>query len=416
MSVEAHFQNQTIDSFSPFSEREMERVLALNELGLDYSEMDQAFAGLTKLAAKIAGTSSSMINFIDVFTQWSVASYGMHLRQSPREKSICEYTIMEENAGGMEVNDLSMDERFKDRFYVAESPYLKYYFGIPLKVDDRPPIGALCVIHEDDRSLDAEKKEMLAMIAGEIVSKIKMRQALAMLRRQAQESNDIKNKVAHDIRGPIAGIIGLAEIIQMQAEDKIPEEVLSYIGLIQKSANSLLELADEILLASQDSDRENRKLKDCEFTLSILEAKLLNLFGPQAITKHVNLTVEIISDRCEIPFPKTNILQILGNLISNSIKFTPEGGTVTVVFDLQIQDRSKVLKVKVKDSGIGMSQEKIEGILTGKAISSAGTCGEKGFGFGLNLVHHLVRNLNGQMLIQSAPGQGSEFDISLPFS
>ena len=400
----------------PVPTNEMERLLALNELELDYSDLDHCFADLTRLAAKIAGTSISMISLIDTFTQWSVAPYGIEIRQTPREQSVCQYTILEENSGGMEVNDLSSDERFKDRSYVAEFPYLKYYFGIPLKINDNLQVGSLCVMHDDYKNLSIDQKEMLEIIAIQIVNRIKIKHSLGVLKRQIQEANAAKNNVAHDIRGPLGGIIGLAEIIQIQG-DTIPlEELLSYVSLIEKSGRSVLDLTGEILSASQDLQGINIGPEDHEFMLPTLKAKILDMFGPQAMAKQISLIVNISPIYYEIPFPKTNILQILGNLISNSIKFTAAGGRVEVNLDMEILERQKNLKITVKDSGIGMSLEKIEEILKGSASSSDGTFGEKGYGFGLNLVNQLVTKLKGQMLIKSARGEGAEFELILPFS
>lgn len=411
MYTENHFQKQTIDQKSPFPANEMERLLALSELDLDYYDLDKSLADLTKLAAKVAGTSISVVNLIDSYTQWSVSSFGLDAKQNSREDSVCQYTILEENSGGFEVNDLSADKRFSDKVYVTESPYLRYYFGVPLKVRDDLSLGALCVLHDDEKKLSPEKKEMLEIIAGEVVNRIKTHFEIANLNRKVQETNSIKNRLAHDIRGPIGGIIGLAEIIQIQGNENKMEEVLDFIGLIQKSGKSVLELADEILSSSMTSHRNPKK---SEFTLLTLKEKVLDMFGPQAITKNVELTVDTSDLMSEIPFPKNKILQILGNLISNSIKFTPEGGKVEVCLDMEMSDLEKILKLKVKDNGVGISQEKITEILKGGTESSAGTSGEKGFGFGLNLVHHLVTGLNGRMLLKSEQGNGVEFELIIP--
>lgn len=410
MSGEKRADSQLIDLKFPIPENELERLLALNELELDYSDLDRSFADLTKLAAKIAGTSISVVNLIDTFTQWSVASFGLDLQQTPREESVCQYTIMEENSGGFEVNDLTTDWRFKDKAFVTESPYLKYYFGIPLKIRDNLPIGSLCVVHDDYKDLSDEKKEMLEILAREIVDRIKVRHTMHKLTNRVQECTTIKNNLAHDIRGPLGGIVGLAEIIQIQGNENTLEEVLNYISMIQKSGKSVLDLADEILSVHRVSSTP----KDHEFTLATLEDRLEALFGPQAMTKDVKLLFQTTDQHAQIPFPKTNILQILGNLISNSIKFTPGGGQVQVFLDMEISDRVRMLHLKVKDSGVGMSNEKIEQILKGKAVSSGGTSGERGYGFGLSLVHQLVTKLNGRMLLKSEPGQGAEFELILP--
>lgn len=401
----------------PIPANEMERLLALSEFDLDYTDLEKSFSDLTKLAAKVAGTHISLVNLIDSFTQWSVSSFGLDIKQIPREKSVCQYTIMPENANGFEVKDLSKDERFKDRDFVVQSPCLKYYYGIPLKLNDEIYLGALCVLDQEYKELSAEKKEMLEIIAGEVVNRIKIHYAIAKLKIKVQESTNVKNRVAHDIRGPIGGIIGLAEIIQAQGDDNKLEEVLGFISLIQKSGKSILELADEILTQNFDlSGQTKRAPKDHEFTLLTLQDKLLDMFNPQAITKKVELQVSATSPHSEIPFPKNKILQILGNLISNSIKFTGEGGKVEVMLDMKVTDETKVLYLKVKDNGVGIPQEKITKILEGGTSSSNGTSGEKGYGFGLKLVNHLIKGLNGKLLLTSMVGQGAEFELILPLA
>lgn len=402
-------QNQPIPS------NEMERLLALSEFDLEYLDLDKSFADLTKLAAKVAGTTVSLINLIDSFTQWSISSYGIALRQMPRAESVCQHTIMEENSDGFEVKDLSKDERFKDTPIVTDSTHLKYYFGIPLKVNADVAIGALCVLHDDYKSLSTEKKEMLEIIAAEVVNRIKIHHTILNLKKSVQEANSAKNKVAHDIRGPIGGIIGLAEIIQMQGNSIKLEEVMDFIALIQKSGKSVLELADEILSHNLDLAKpDKRKPKDHEFTLLTLKSKLDDMFNPQALTKNIVLEVFPNPPYAEIPFPKNKVLQLLGNLISNAVKFTPVGGKINVMLDMGVLDEQKILRFKVKDTGVGISPEKIAEIMNGQAISSIGTSGEKGFGFGLNLVQHLVKGLKGRLLVRSEPDEGTEFELIIP--
>lgn len=418
MTYENKSKSEIIDQNPPIPANELERLIALGEFDLDYLDLDNSFSDLTKLAAKVAGTSISLINLIDSFTQWSVSSYGIDIKQMPREESVCQYTILEENRKGFEIQNLSDDDRFKERSYVVGSPNLKYYFGIPLIVDNGVSLGALCVLHDDYKNLSAEKKEMLEIIAGEVVNRIRIHYAVANLKKKVQESNSIKNRVAHDIRGPIGGIIGLAEIIQMQGDSNKLEEVLEFIALIQKSGKSVLELADEILSQNFGTAAKaaKRAPNDQEFTLSTLKSKIEDMFNPQAITKQISLEVNATPPFEEIPFPKNKILQILGNLISNSIKFTPIGGTVEVLLDMDVLNEQRILKFKVKDTGVGIAQQKIEEILNGGTTSSNGTSGEIGFGFGIHLVQHLVQSLKGRLVVTSELGKGAEFELAIPIA
>ena len=402
---------KSIESIIP--ENEMERLMALSELDLDFLGLENSLSDLTKLAAKIAGTKVSIVNLIDHFTQWSVSSSGAETGQIPREDSICQYTILNPSQTDFEVKDLSADERFSDKGYVRDNPNYRYYYGIPLKISPDVSLGALCVLDTDYKDLSPEKKEMLSIIAKEVVNRLKIYKAIEGLQKRVHETQQVKNRVAHDIRGPLGGIIGLAEIIQAQGNQNKLDEVLEFISLIQKSGKSLLELADEIL--SQDygpgKDKAPRKPTDAEFTLNSLKTKMLSMFEPQAFVKNIDLNVQVDSPNAEVPFPKNKILQILGNLVSNSIKFTPEGGKIEVLCDMEIIGNDKILLFEVKDSGAGMSQEKIDEILSGEGTSTTGSAGETGFGFGLKLVFHLVQGLNGKVELNSTLGGGTQFKV-----
>lgn len=388
----------------------MERLLSLSEFDLDYTEHKDSFKDLAKLAAKVTGTEVSLVNLIDSYTQWSISGHGLEIEQMPREDSVCQYTIIDGEY--FEVEDLRTDERFRDKFYVTDGPRLRYYYGIPLKVSDDHNIGALCVLDKNVKELTPEKVELLKIIADEILSRLKDLKVIGKLKSKLAEASEIQKKVAHDIRGPLSGIIGLAQFISEQGEANQIEEVLEFINLIHKSGRSILELADEIL--SADKNDHKPISNGADFNLLIFKDKIERLFIPQARNKNILLTVKTPSESERIPFARNKLLQITGNLISNAIKFTPAGGYVDVDLSLELNDHVNILQIQVKDSGVGIDEKGIEKILKGNSASTTGTIGEAGFGFGLALVKHLIETLKGSIKIYSKPGEGTIFEVRLP--
>ncbi|WP_269801005.1 sensor histidine kinase [Gracilimonas amylolytica] len=99
------------------------------------------------------------------------------------------------------------------------------------------------------------------------------------------------------------------------------------------------------------------------------------------------------------------------------MKFTPDGGMVKVQQKLKIDEESENARLLflVEDTGMGISEDKIQDILKGEASSTSGTKGESGYGFGLPLVKHLIYKLNGTLDISSEVGKGTLFKIGLPF-
>ncbi|WDF55190.1 GAF domain-containing sensor histidine kinase [Mucilaginibacter sp. KACC 22063] len=394
----------------PLPKNEMERLIQLAGFDLDYSDLSVNFKDLTKLAAKVAGTDVSLVNLIDSYTQWTVANHGLDVDQMSRADSVCQYTITEDDH--FEVEDLTADERFNDKFYVTHGPKLKYYYGVPLKSDGKN-IGALCVLDTDRKKLTPEKTEMLKLIANEVMNRLNTLKALDNLQKEAKEASENTRRIAHDIRGPLGGIIGLAQIIKEQGNENNMEEVLEFITLIHKSGHSILELADEILTTHKNAQPEV-KLAANSYNLLLLKEKLLKLYAPQALNKDVRFTVNIAPPNESVAFSKNKLLQIIGNLISNAIKFTPAGGAVSVTLNLLTGQAHNTLEIIVQDSGVGMDQDKVDTILNGVGETTIGTGGEKGYGFGLALVKHLVDSLKGSLYVVSSPGKGTDFTLKLP--
>ncbi|MDX5480003.1 MAG: GAF domain-containing sensor histidine kinase, partial [Cyclobacteriaceae bacterium] len=365
---------------------------------------------LSKLASGIAGTEISLVNLIGPNTQWTVSSFGIEIQQMPREDSVCQYTILGQEA--FEVRDLSADYRFKDKFYVAEDPCLKYYFGIPLINSEGMALGALCVMDKKTKQLTDDQRYQLKLLAKEVVERLEEKKQLNQVQQQYDKLRLSHKKVAHDIRGPLGGILGLAEMIESDINGISNKEILEFLTLIKKSSKNLLELSDELM--HQNTVSYPNGNADQDLTLQDLKRKLEGLYSVQAIQKQVGLSVQVHGENVNVPFQKSKILQIAGNLISNAIKFTPSLGTVKVTLEIIDYENQGILCLSVKDSGVGIKADQIELILNGKSESSDGTEGEQGYGFGLNLVKYLVDTLEGELLIDSSEGAGTHVKVHLP--
>jgi signal transduction histidine kinase len=391
----------------PMPSNEFDRLLNLAEYNIDFTDIESNFKELNKLAASIAGTDISLVNLIDTYTQWTVSSHGLEIKQMPRKESVCQYTITE---GKMfEVSDLSLDPRFKDFSYVSGDLKLRYYCGVPLTTSEGFNIGALCVMHTEPHQLSGEKIEHLRILADEVVNRLKALKTIEKLKATVKESSYTQKKILHDVRGPIAGIVGLADIILDQGYDNDMEEVLEYMVLIKNGGNSVIQLANEALSA----EVENELIPEGIFNLSILKEKLNQLYQPPAINKDISLTIVTTEETEFVQISKLNLLQITGNLISNSIKFTPPGGAIFVDLKLEVEDLVNLLHIRVTDTGIGLVQSQIDKILDGGGDTTVGTEGEEGFGFGLMMVKKLIDSTHGELKIYSTPGEATTFEVTL---
>ncbi|MBS7564834.1 GAF domain-containing sensor histidine kinase [Mucilaginibacter sp. Bleaf8] len=392
------------------AQTEMERIKALADYNLSYDELKSQFNDLTLLASQIAATPISLVNLIDAYNLWTIGAQGIDLSITDREETVCQYTIQEPES--LEVENLADDPRFSQRGYVTNGG-LRYYFGVPLITPEGHAIGSLCIFDSQMRHLSVDQKSMLKTLGETIVYRLESIKQIELLKTKNRKLENEKRMVAHDIRGPVSGIIGLAKVVTEQGEDNDMEEVLEFMKLIEQSGNSVLELASDIL--NSDSQATPANVAPEHLTNLIgLKDKVAHLFTPRVKDKGIDFQINLSPDTNLVPFAKGKLQQIIGNLVSNAIKFTPVGGRVTLNMDYKYAEPHPLLELSVIDTGVGMSAEKVNEILNGGLQSTTGTSGEIGYGLGLGLVKQLVAEYGGHFALTSLQGSGSAFKVTLP--
>lgn len=384
---------------------EFARIKKLSEFDLDYRNLQKEFQSLVELAAHIAGTHISLINLIDSHSQWTVSSYCYKLFEMDREDSICQFTIQSESS--VEILRLDKDTRFNDKPYVKDDGF-KYYLGIPLKVRTGENIGALCVIDHEEKNLSEEKKKLLRIVADEIVKKLEYKMKWDSLQDQLDKAIVQRNQIAHDVRGPVGGILGLA--LSAENERLEQREFNMYLEMIKSAASKLLDLTDDILERSKEQPKENY------FTLSELKEHLEDLYALPALNKQINFGVVFNQTKNHHSFPRRKLLPISGNIIANAIKFTAPKGNIAVNLDIVDTGDNLSLRIEVKDNGRGIPKEKLQNLREISVGSARGTNDEKGYGLGLQLVIEMVDSIKGTLNIQSEENKGTTVKIAIPIS
>lgn len=227
---------------------------------------------------------------------------------------------------------------------------------------------------------------------------------------QVNKTKDrIMSIIAHDLRGTIGNQLTAVEVLyRIEGDDKVEIDRKRLLGNLKNSASYSLELLENLLHWSRLEEGVSSFHPE-EVRLNLLVSNCLSLFGEAAaikgivVKKEINGTVICTADRIMLE-------TIFRNLISNAIKFSNPGGTVSI----SVKEEDAFVNIRVADQGIGMNPEQVRKITINGGFTRRGTANEKGAGMGLTLVREFTNVHQGKLTIRSEPGQGSTFEVSIP--
>jgi len=215
--------------------------------------------------------------------------------------------------------------------------------------------------------------------------------------------------IAHDLRSPFVAMVGLTSVLQKKASKINQEDISKYAFHINDSSQKLLNLIDNLL---QWSRSQTGKLKLTPQTLSIksLADEVLYIMKNQAEVKKITFK-NYIPDNFSVFADYDSLSTVIRNLVSNSIKFTRENGSVT----LSAYQQSNKINILVSDTGVGISPDNLNKIFAvEEKFTTIGTNQESGSGLGLLICKEFVEQNGGSIHVESKPGEGTTFTISLP--
>jgi signal transduction histidine kinase len=228
-----------------------------------------------------------------------------------------------------------------------------------------------------------------------------------------ERANRLKSEflasMSHELRTPLNAVIGFSDLLGEQAGGPLTEKQLRFVGHVQNSARHLLELIDDILDLSR-IEAGRLELKQEDFSVTDATAEVLATIQPVALAKQVQLR-DCLDDHLIAHADRVRFKQILYNLLSNSIKFTPQGGNVRV----EASSQGEWLSLTVTDTGIGIPQEDQQAIFD--AFRQVGTTTKgvrEGTGLGLAITKRLVEEHGGRIRVESEPGKGTRVHFTAP--
>lgn len=249
----------------------------------------------------------------------------------------------------------------------------------------------------------SNKYECLLMIVDETKN--------MLIKRNLERSNQVKDKffsvIGHDLRCPIGTAKQLIEQVVVD-EQLAKDDILSYNKIVFSSLSKTYDLLENLLCWST-IERDCLKFQPEKIDVCELINNALNIVEYQAESKNIKM-FKGLPKRIEIISDENMLSTVIRNIISNSIKFTPENGHIIV----KVKEYDYRIEIIIRDDGIGIEKDKLDNLFAfGESFSTFGTNGERGSGLGLTLCTELINKMNGQLVVNSKKGVGSEFIIIL---
>ena len=397
---------------------ERARLSSLRRFDILDTPREQAFDDIAELAAQICGTPIGIINLIDADRQWGKAAVGLDDTEEPRDISFCARTI-EWDDEVMVVPDTHLDERFAQNPRVLGDPHVRFYAGAQIIDREGYKLGSVCVVDHIPRDLTDDQKSALAALGRQAIAQMELRLALrnerdqvARLRELDEMRDQFVSTVSHELRSPLTAIRGWLDMLLEEAEVMDPGHV-DALQRVSRNTDRLTHVVGDLLdLYHVDAGDLAMRFEPVDLAAIVRDA----VHGMEAGERCAALDVRasVPSGAVIVSGDAPRLAQVVDNLCSNAVKYTPEGGTVRV--SLKVADGSA--RVCVADSGIGIPVAEREHLFERFFRASSATERDiKGTGLGLTISKAIVERHGGGIEVADGDGGvGTAFTVSLPLA
>jgi signal transduction histidine kinase/DNA-binding NarL/FixJ family response regulator len=279
---------------------------------------------------------------------------------------------------------------------------------VPLRAGDRPIGGITLVAAESGRRYGAEDLALATELAHRAALAVENARLFAQTHSALQARDEMLAVVAHDLRNPVSTVVmGTDLLLETMPEDEPHAFDRRHLEMIKRSALGMNRLIQDLLEVSRVvGGKLPLAVQDEEVRLLMTEASAM--LRPLAEARRIDFHVRAPGDLPRLRMDGPRVMQVISNLVGNAVKFTPQGGAVT----LAAEWRDRELHVSVADTGAGISPEQLPHVFG--RFWQADDADRRGLGLGLAIARGIVEAHGGRIWVQSEPGEGSTFHFTLP--
>jgi signal transduction histidine kinase len=388
---------------------EDDRLDALRRYEVLDTPPEEAFDDLVELAAELCGAPVSLMTLVDSDRVFHKAAAGADPGDIPREESFCTHAIADDEL--MVVPDAAADPRFAANPNVTGGLGIRFYAGAPLVTPEGAAIGSLCIIDHHPRELTPARERALRALSRAVVAQLELRRQNERLRALDRLKDEFVAVVAHDLRTPLTSIRGYVDMLLAGDAGPLTDTQERFLEVVHRNSDRLERLAgDLLLLARSEAGELELDLRPTDLATVVRDAA--EAARPAAEAEGITLDVAI-EDVAPVRADRERLGQMLDNLVSNAVKFTPAGGRVT----LSVGPSPAGATIDPADTGPGIPADELpllfERFFRARGATEAGV---PGTGLGLTIAKTIAEGHGGTIAAESRGGEGARFRVTLPLA
>lgn len=383
---------------APYDEED--RLAAVRRYDILDTPPDGAFDRVTALAARFCEVPISTISIVDHDRIWFKSASGVEVDEVGRDPGLCASAVMQFDP--YVVTDAAVDPRALENPLVRGELGLRFYAGIPLTTSDGHNLGTLNVIDVEPREVTEEQLATLRDLAAIVVDELELRLAarrtveLEAVRRAASVRDAIVAGVSHEMLTPIAVLRGALDLLDDPGG--VPENLRP---LVRRQLAHLDWLVNQFLAFVRIEDHNLPSLRAQPTDVVVIATGAADV-----LTEEAAIRIEPSDD---VPLARADpdrTRQILLELMSNAVRFSPAGAPVNVA----IRGDDATVRVTVSDRGPGIARDRLTQLFEAFRTGPSGP----GTGIGLYVSRALAEAQGGRIEVESVEGEGSAFTLVLP--
>ena len=406
--------------------RDPGRLAALRESGLLDSEIEEEFDRLTRLAAKLLSAPATFFSLVDADRDFYKSCFGFEEPLASDRQiegtTFCHFALVSD--GALVIPDTRADPIYR-QVPTVKSMGVSAYIGIPIRAPSGAVLGSFCAIDFHPRDWSALEVDVMRELAKSAEREVALRDWMRRQKELVEEERRGRRELeevmrsrerlirgfTHDVKNPLGAADGFLALMEGGITGELSEPQKVAVARIRRILGDAFGLINSLLEIAR-AETEELEIRREAADLSEIVQRVADEYRAQAEAKGLEVHYEVRHDLPLLHSDAARIRQILGNLFSNALKYTPSG-RITVTVQLEAESgRPRWAAVSVSDTGPGIPEEQRH--LLFREFTRLDPEAGAGVGLGLAISQRIARALGGEISMSEAPGGGSVFTLRLP--